>query len=172
MVPPQLTTKQKAFIGFGVFLFSVLMVLILWYLFSHPLFTNNLRDVSIIFVAITLIVLDIILILMIFQLIRLIEFLIVEFKPVLENLQETTSTVRGTAGFVSEGVASPMIDMSSKAAGVKGSISYVVGSVLNGFSRGGRTRSGDTPAAGPIAEAQPTGQASQPMNTQEAATHG
>jgi hypothetical protein len=168
MVPPQLTSKQKALIVLGVLLFSVLMVLILWYLFAHPLFTNNLRDVSIIFLAITVIVLDVILIVMIYQVIRLLEFLLVELKPVLDDVQQTTSTVRGTAGFVSEGVSSPLIDASSKAAAVKGSIGFVVGSVLMKFSKGGgSTRSGAAPAGAPAESTQAAGRASQPAGTQE-----
>ncbi len=173
MVPPQLTKQQKIMLGVGVFLFSVIMVLILWYLFSHPLFTNSLRDVSIIFLAITLVVLDVILILMLFQVIKLLTFLLVELKPILDNLQETSSTVRGTAGFVSEGVTSPMIDASSKAAAVKGSVSYVVGSALGIFSRGGKQAQ---PASAPEAAAtstppQPTGATYPSTSTQETASN-
>lgn len=169
MVPPKLTTQQKILIGLGVFLLTVIMVLILWYLFAHPLFTNNLRDVSIIFLAITVIVLDVILIVMIYQVIRLLEFLLIELKPVLDDVQQTTSTVRGTAGFVSEGVTSPLIDASSKAAAVKGSISYVVGSVLNVFSRGGpQSPSGAAPQASPEAAKQAT----PPTSSQETASNG
>ena len=97
MISQQLTKQQKIAIGVAVFLASVLMVLLLWYLFTHPLFTNSLRDVSIIFLAITVIVLDVVLIFLMFQVIRLLEFLIVELKPVLDSVQETTSTVGGTA---------------------------------------------------------------------------
>lgn len=167
MISQQLTKQQKIAIGVAVFLASVLMVLLLWYLFTHPLFTNSLRDVSIIFLAITVIVLDVVLIFLMFQVIRLLEFLIVELKPVLDSVQETTSTVRGTATFVSDGVTSPMIDASSKAAGVKGSVSFVVGSVLGGFSKG---RSRTQPAAAPepagVGSTQTTGSPSQPNNTQ------
>lgn len=167
MISQQLTKQQKIAIGVAVFLASVLMVLLLWYLFTHPLFTNSLRDVSIIFLAITVIVLDVVLIFLMFQVIRLLEFLIVELKPVLDSVQETTSTVRGTATFVSDGVTSPMIDASSKAAGVKGSVSFVVGSVLGGFSKGrSRTQSAGAPEAPGAGSTQTTGSSSQPNNTQ------
>lgn len=173
MVPPQLTKQQKILIGLGVFLLSVLLVLILWYLFAHPLFTASLRNVSIIFVAITLIVMDIILILLMLQVIKLLSFLLVELKPILDSLQETSSTVRGTAGFVSEGVTSPIIDMSSKAAGVKGSIGFMVGSVLGVFSRGnGQAQPGGAPGATPGDSPPGAGRATPQANTtQETASH-
>ncbi len=167
MISQQLTKQQKIAIGVAVFLASVLMVLLLWYLFTHPLFTNSLRDVSIIFLAITVIVLDVVLIFLMFQVIRLLEFLIVELKPVLDSVQETTSTVRGTATFVSDGVTSPMIDASSKAAGVKGSVSFVVGSVLGSFSKGrSRTQPAGTPETAGVGSTQTTGSPAQPNDTQ------
>ena len=156
----------------------------LWYLFTHPLFTNSLRDVSIIFLAITVIVLDVVLIFLMFQVIRLLEFLIVELKPVLDSVQESEHR-GGTATFVSDGVTSPIIDASSKAAGVKGSVSFVVGSVLGGFSKG-RSRSQPAGAPQPAAPAAHRRRAipinptalrrravpPQPNSTQETASNG
>ena len=173
MISQQLTKQQKIAIGVAVFLFSVLMVLVLWYLFTHPFFTNSLRDVSIIFLAITVIVLDVVLIFLMIQVIKLLEFLLIELKPILDSLQETSSTVRGTAGFVSEGVTSPMIGVSSKAAGVKGSIGFVVGSALGVFSRNGsRTQQASAPDAGPAGTPPMSGSTpSQPNTTQETASY-
>ncbi|MCB0200431.1 MAG: hypothetical protein H6649_04250 [Caldilineae bacterium] len=141
----QLTNRQK----YGIIAISVaglvVLVMIFLYLMTHPVITNRLRDISIIVLAITLIVLDIVLMVMMWQIIKLLMFLLDELKPVLESLQETSSTVRGTASFVSEGVTSPMIDVSAKTAGAKGSLRYVLGSM------GIRSKKqGAVPAAGPV----------------------
>ncbi len=125
----QLTKGQK----YGIIAISiaglVVMVMLFLYLMTHPVVTNRLRDISIIVLAITLIALDVVLMVMMWQIIKLLLFLLDELKPVLESLQETSSTVRGTASFVSEGVTSPMIDVSAKTAGAKGSLRYVLASV-------------------------------------------
>ena len=142
-MPTQLTKGQKI----GIVVISVagflVMVMIFLYLMTHPVVANRLRDISIIVLAITLIVLDIVLLLLMWQIIKLLTFLLTELKPVLESLQETSSTVRGTASFVSEGVTSPMIDVSAKTAGAKGSVRFVLGSL----GIGGRKHTPD-PAAG------------------------
>jgi hypothetical protein len=129
MLPTQLTQKQKIAIGVAIALTLAVMALVLTYLISHPVFTAAVTDISIIVLAIVVLVMNVFLIVMMWQIIRLIDFLLFELKPVLQSLQETTSTVRGTADFVSEGVASPMIDAKAKAAGFKGSLRFVVGSL-------------------------------------------
>lgn len=142
-MPTQLTKGQK--IGIVVIAVAgfLVMVMIFLYLMTHPVVANRLRDISIIVLAITLIVLDIVLLLLMWQIIKLLTFLLTELKPVLESLQETSSTVRGTASFVSEGVTSPMIDVSAKTAGAKGSVRFVLGSL----GIGAKKRASD-PAAG------------------------
>ena len=125
----ELTTKQKIGIGVGVALASAVLALVLWYMLTHPVFTAAVTDISIIILALVVLVMNVFLIVMLWQIIRLIDFLLFELKPVLESLQETTSTVRGTADFVSEGVASPVIDAKAKAAGFKGSLRFVMTSL-------------------------------------------
>ena len=128
-MPTQLTQRQKIGIGIIAAAGFLVLVMIFLYLMTHPVVTNRLRDISIIILAITLIALDAILMVMMWQIIKLLMFLLEELKPVLESLQETSSTVRGTASFVSEGVTSPMIDVSAKTAGAKGSVRYILGSL-------------------------------------------
>ena len=128
-MPTQLTKGQKIGIAAIAIAGLLVLVMIFLYLMTHPVITNRLRDISIIILAITLITLDIVLMAMMWQIIKLMMFLLDELKPVLESLQETSSTVRGTASFVSEGVTSPMIDVSAKTAGAKGSLRFVLGSL-------------------------------------------
>ncbi len=142
-MPTQLTKGQKIGIVVIAIAATLVTVMLFLYLMTHPIVTNRLRDISIIVLAITLIVLDIAMMVLMWQIIKLLTFLITELKPVLESLQETSSTVRGTASFVSEGVTSPLIDVSSKTAGAKGSLRFVLGSLgVGGKKRGAGQQAG------------------------------
>lgn len=127
----QLTTARKILIALAVIVLVALIGLAVWYMITHPTFTAAVSDMAVIVLAIVVLLMNIFLIMMLWQIIRLINFLITEMKPVLESLQQTSTTVRGTAEFVSEGVATPIIDASAKAAGVKGSLRYLVNSLTN-----------------------------------------
>jgi hypothetical protein len=133
----QLTQRQKTLIGMGIAIAIALLIFILWYLITHPVFTAALTDIWIILLALVVLVMNIFLIIMLWQIIRLIDFLLFELKPVLESLQETSSTVRGTASFVSDEVSSPIIDASAKTARVKGSLRFVVDSLTKGAQQRG-----------------------------------
>lgn len=126
-----LTTKRKVLIAVAVVVVIALVVLLTWLLFTHPHFTAVAGNLSIIILALVLMLMNIFIIIMLWQVIRLVDFLLGELKPVMENLQQTSSTVRGTAGFVGEEVTNPIIDVSAKAAGVKGSMRFVMDTILN-----------------------------------------
>lgn len=134
----QLTEKQKILIGMGAAIAIALLIFILWYMITHPVFTAAVTDIWIILLALVVLVMNVFLIIMLWQIIRLIDFLLFELKPVLESLQETSSTVRGTATFVSDEVSSPIIDASAKAARVKGSLRFVMDSLMNSGQRAAR----------------------------------
>lgn len=145
----QLTQKQKTLIGMGIAIAIALLIFVLWYMITHPVFTAAVTDIWIIILALVVLVMNVFLIIMLWQVIRLIDFLLFELKPVLESLQETSSTVRGTATFVTDEVSSPIIEASAKAAGVKGSLRFVIDSLTKGgqgASRGAQgTGSQSTP---------------------------
>ena len=157
----QLTTKHKIAIGVGAVLITAMLALVLWLMLTHPVVTAALTDISIIVLALVVLVMNVFLIVMMWQIIRLIDFLLFELKPVLESLQETGSTVRGTATFVSDEVSSPIIGVSAKAAGLKGSLRFVVNSLRSSaelaadpLARGAQsTASPGWGAAGPVAGA-------------------
>jgi len=152
MIANQLTTKRKILIGVGVVVFLALLAFVLWYMFTHPVFAEVATNISIIVLALVVLVMNIFLIYMLWQIIRLIDFLLFELKPVLESLQETSNTVRGTASFVTEEVSSPIIDASAKTARVKGSLRFVIDSLINGGQRaGGGAQETGYPGAGPQA---------------------
>ena len=159
-----LNQKQKILIGMGIAIAIALLIFTLWYLLTHPVFTAALTDVWIILLALVVLVMNIFLIIMLWQIVRLIDFLLFELKPVLESLQETSSTVRGTASFVSDEVSSPIIDASAKTARVKGSLRFVVDSLTKGAQQHGsqgNTAQGSTSRTAPPP---PWGAAGQPAN--------
>ena len=85
-MPTQLTQRQKIGIGIIAAAGFLVLVMIFLYLMTHPVVTNRLRDISIIILAITLIALDAILMVMMWQIIKLLMFLLEELKPVLERV--------------------------------------------------------------------------------------
>jgi len=71
--------------------------------------TATIRDLAIIFLALESIVVLALLGILIWQIWRLTKMLEVEFKPIIEDTQETISTVRGTAIFMSDNVVNPVV---------------------------------------------------------------
>ncbi len=79
----------------------------------------DLRDISIILLALESIVIGIILLLLLWQVRLLVLLLRDEIKPILENTQETTKTLQSTTKFVGKRVTKPVVDTISFFAGVK-----------------------------------------------------
>lgn len=77
-----------------------------------------LRDVSIILLAIESIVVQVILILLLLEIRSLSRMLRENIFPILQSADETVRTVRGTSVFVTDNVVSPVVRLSSFAAGV------------------------------------------------------
>jgi amino acid permease len=77
------------------------------------------RDLSIIILAIESIVIGVLLILLLWQLRSLTVLLQEQIKPMLDSMQETIGTVKGTTSLVSETIVSPAIKISGFAAGVR-----------------------------------------------------
>lgn len=78
-----------------------------------------LRDAAIIFVAFETLIIGILLIILMIQVQALIVLLRDEIKPMLEAVNDTVATVRGTTRFVSHNVVSPVIKWSSYLAGLR-----------------------------------------------------
>ena len=88
-------------------------------LITNPETTAVLRDVFIIVLALESIVIGVLLSILILQIQNLTRLLQEEIKPILDSTNETVSTVRGTATFVSTNVVSPMIEAASYVSAVK-----------------------------------------------------
>jgi hypothetical protein len=77
----------------------------------------RIRDVFIIFLAIQSLLIGLVLVILMVQLARLINLLQNEIKPILESTNETVSTLRGTATFLSDNLAQPVIKLNEYLAG-------------------------------------------------------
>ncbi|TAH50804.1 MAG: hypothetical protein EYC68_13290 [Chloroflexota bacterium] len=79
---------------------------------------ETIRDISIIVLAIETIVVQVILVLLLLEIRSLSKMLRENIYPILQSADETARTVRGTSVFVSDNVVSPVVRISSLAAGV------------------------------------------------------
>lgn len=113
-------------------------------LITNPETTAVLRDVFIIVLALESIVIGALLSILIFQIHNLTRLLQEEIKPILDSTNETVSTVRGTATFVSENVVSPMIEAASYVSAAKKVLALL-------FPRRPRSKP-QTPPQNPLAE--------------------
>ncbi len=102
---------------------------------KHPEATVVVRDIAIVFVAVMTFFIGLAMLVLIIQLTLLVHVLRDEVTPLVQTLQETLATVRGTTAFVSESVVSPVVKVAGFSAAVKrvaGDLVGVVGAVKRG----------------------------------------
>jgi len=99
----------------------VLMVLATIYLVdeTHQQRTEQIRDVFIIFLALQSLVIGIAMVVLIVQLSSLINLLQNELRPIINSTSETVNTLKGTAKFMSDNLAEPVIKLNQYAAMLK-----------------------------------------------------
>ena len=125
--PPSVENRTEAiptaYIIIAVVLFIVLGVaLAVGILFLAQNFSSQLeavRDVFIIALALESCVFGVVLMLMLIMLIRLVNTIEFEIKPILEQTNETIGTVRGTSNFISKNVIDPVVKTKSFVVGVR-----------------------------------------------------
>ncbi len=86
-----------------------------------------LRDAAIIFVAFETLLIGLLMIILMVQVQSLVVLLRDEIKPMLESVNETLATVRGTTQFVSHNVVSPVVKWSGYMAGLRRIVQGVSG---------------------------------------------
>lgn len=123
-----LTGRQIFVIVLIVIMVLVAIMTLTYGLVTHPEFTSILRDISIIVLALVTMITSIFLAILLVQLQSLIVLLREEIQPILESVNETAGTVKGTTAFVSDAVVSPMIKVASYAAGVRSTVRTLVSS--------------------------------------------
>ncbi len=81
--------------------------------------TSHIRDIFIIFMALESFIVGLALIVLVVQLATLINLLQNEIKPILNSTNETVNTLRGTATFLSDNIAEPVIKLNESVAVIR-----------------------------------------------------
>jgi hypothetical protein len=121
-----MSQRTKIGIGIGVVLAVLILVLVLGFLLNNPTVTQTVRDLFIILLALESLVVGTLLVILVYQLIALIQLLRDDLRPMIESVQETLNTVKGTTTFVSERVAKPAITASGYIAGIGRAVGVLI----------------------------------------------
>jgi len=112
-------SQSKAGFIIGGIVLLALFVAAVFFMVKYPDTTRNIRDIFIIFLGFELAVIGIASILLAVQTARLINMFQHEIKPVLDAANETMSTLRGTAIFISDSFVQPVIKLNSQFASIR-----------------------------------------------------
>jgi hypothetical protein len=88
-----------------------------------------MRDIAIIFLALESIVILAFMGILIWQIYKLARMLQTEVLPMMRDVQDTLSTVRGTTNFMSEHVVSPVMRTNSRIAGLRRTASVLMNDI-------------------------------------------
>lgn len=126
---PELVPRSYIIVGVIVaVILAVLMILgVMWLASTKSATMEALRDIMIIVLALESCVFGIVLMLLLLMMIRLVNMLEFEIKPILEKTNETLGTVRGTTTFVSDHVVQPVTKASSYVAGFRSGVRTLFG---------------------------------------------
>jgi hypothetical protein len=106
-------------VGFILIAAFITGVVILLLPSTDPIFVARLRDVFIIVIALMSLLISIVMVILILQIAVLTNLLKNEIKPILDSTNETVSTLRGTASFISDNLAEPVIKLNEYIAAVQ-----------------------------------------------------
>lgn len=111
------------YVGIGVAAVLVLAGLFIWGAIwlarTQAGSLETVRDIFIIALALETCVFGIVLMLLLIMVVRLVNMLEFEIKPILQKTSETVGMVRGTSVFVSRNVVKPVTTASSYIAGIR-----------------------------------------------------
>ena len=91
---------------------------------ADPVTAEKIRDIFIIFMAFESILIGTALVILAIQLAILINLLQNEIKPILDTTNETISTIRGTANFLSSNLVEPVIKLNEYVAALRKIVSF------------------------------------------------
>lgn len=109
---------QIMIVAGGILLLALLIAAIVL-MAKYPAATVVIRDIAIVFVAGTTFLIGIAAIVLILEIWVLIKVLREEIRPLLNSVNDTASTVRGTTQFVSRNIVSPFIKLSGLTAAAR-----------------------------------------------------
>ncbi len=111
-----------------VLLFAVLFILgIVWLARTQGATVEAVRDIMIIALALESCIFGVVLLIMLVTVIRMINMLEFEIKPILEKTNDTLGTVRGTTNFVGQNVVSPVAKATGYFVGIRRGLSVLFG---------------------------------------------
>lgn len=111
----------------ALLLFAALIWFIIWAAGNHPAAVEAIRDIAIIALALQSCLFATILVIMLVMIVRLVNMLEFEIKPILEKTNETVGMVRGTTTFVGENVVKPVTKATAYAVGVRKGLKVLFG---------------------------------------------
>ncbi|MDX1412672.1 MAG: hypothetical protein R3293_00690 [Candidatus Promineifilaceae bacterium] len=121
----------RLYVAIGIILVLVLAVLfilgIVWLAQNHAATVEALRNVMIIALALMSCIFGVVLLIMFVMVVRLVNMLEFEIRPILEKTNETLGTVQGTTNFVSQNVVRPVTRASSNIAGFRRGLAALFG---------------------------------------------
>jgi len=95
----------------GILILAAVIVATIFLIKAEKEVTEQIRDIFIIFMALTSLVLGIALVVLIAQLAILINLLQNEIRPILDSTTETVNTLKGTTQFISNNLTEPVIKL-------------------------------------------------------------
>ena len=135
----QLVSVKPVYIVLAVILALVLLVGavwgIIWLARTQAAAIEAVRDILLIALALESCLFGIVLLLMLLMIIRLVNMLEFEIKPILEKTNETVGTIRGTTTFVSKNVVKPVTEARVHAAGIRRAFKALFGNPRDNIPR-------------------------------------
>jgi ABC-type sugar transport system permease subunit len=116
---PQDRTRIWIMAAIGVIVLALVIGLAVLLVNQPVETTGHIRDIFIIFMALESLVIGIALVILIIQLAILINLIQNEVKPILQSTNETVSTLRGTAAFLSNNLVEPVITLNEYLAAIR-----------------------------------------------------
>lgn len=120
--------NQRLMIAFGLVLLAALVAAVVFavsLMVQNPDQTETIRDIVIIFVAAEALLIGMVLILLVIQVTRLTLLIQTEVTPILESINETLATLRGTSAFLSEKMVRPVIKVNSSVAALRRALDII-----------------------------------------------
>jgi hypothetical protein len=115
---------------------AVLLIwLMVWLAGNFAAEIETIRDLFLIALGLTSCLTGIVMILLLVMVIRLVNMLEFEIKPILHKTNETLGTLRGTTTFVSRNVVGPVTTASSYMAGLRRGIATLFGNPRRNLDR-------------------------------------
>ena len=129
--PSQQSLVRPLFVVLGILAVLLLAGLFIWGVIwlaqNYSAEIEAVRDIFIIFLALSTCLFGVVILLLLVMVVRLVNMLEFEIKPILEKTNETVGMVRGTTVFVSKNVIKPVTIAGSYMAGIRQGLKTLFG---------------------------------------------